>query len=168
MNLEPESADMNIPNEFWHTPVDEEVDYVNVPPPASAAAIRRWEEVHEVRLPPTLVEALMIQDGGYVRGTDLDFEGLDTITTLDGEDWDHVEEGLGLSPGDRRKQFLIGDCGGLGVVLDYNVGPEPRILFLWHDLGGELRGIDDLVTFDQFLQDAWDRRNPPSDEQSPE
>lgn len=145
------SQAMTLPPDFWHTPIDEELDYMEIPPPASDGAIRQWEEAHGVRLPPTLAEALTIQDGGCVDGVNLNFEGLETMTTLDGEDWDHIEEERGLPPGDRRKQFLIGNCIGLGIVLDYNAGPEPRVLTLWHDLGGELRDSG-FETFDQFLQ----------------
>ena len=36
------------------------------------------------------------------------------------------------------------------VVLDYNTGPEPRVLWLWRDLGDELRDEGD-VTFDRMI-----------------
>lgn len=159
---------MAVPPDFWHTPTDEERIYVDVPSPATDAEIRRWEEAHGVRLPPTLAEALTIQDGGTVRGTDLSFEPLDVIASLDGEEWDHVEEGRGLPPGDRHKQFLVGDYGGLGVVLDYTDGPEPKVLTLWHDLSGELRD-GGYGTFDLFLQSVQLKRgHSDQDEQGAE
>jgi hypothetical protein len=39
--------------------------------------------------------------------------------------------------------------GGL-LILNYNSGPEPRVLWLWRDLGDELRDEGD-GTFDQMI-----------------
>jgi hypothetical protein len=114
--------------------------------------IRDWEEQRGILLPSTLVQALMIQNGGCVAGTDLWIEPLQEFSPLSEPRWDHVHfEDEECDDVDRAKLFAIGTTAtGLGVVLDGNAQPEPRVLFLWHDLGGEMRDEGD-VTFDDLV-----------------
>src|SRR5687768_13608554 len=52
---------------FWTLPYP----YGPELPPLTEDQVRRWEAQHDVRLPTTLGRALTVQNGGYVRGTDL-------------------------------------------------------------------------------------------------
>ena len=54
--------------------------------------------------------------------------------------------------GDPFKLHWVGgdeESGGV-LILDFNTGPEPRVLWLWRDLGDELRDEGD-GTFDQMV-----------------
>ncbi len=128
------------------------------PPAASEEQVRDWEERHGVRLPATLARALTIQNGGCVRGTDLSIESLQEFSALSDPRWENVH----FESGDRDEEELsniieIGTTAtGLGVLLDGNgqdgdAPSEPRILFLWHDLGREIRDEGD-ITFDELIE----------------
>jgi hypothetical protein len=125
-------------------------------PPATGAQVRAWEELHGLRLPASLAEALTVHDGGRVRGTDLEIEPLGGFSVLDDGQWDgHFspgnQEGEEFEGVDRDKLVLIGECWGCGVVLDCRRGPEPNVLAMHHNLGGVLRD-EGCGTFDEFLQ----------------
>lgn len=124
------------------------------PDGVSEGEIRAWEEQRGVRLPSTLAQALMIQNGGCVSGTDLMVDPLQGFTPLSDPSWDHVSfEDEERAEADRTRLFHIGTTStGLGVVLDCDAQPEPQVLFLWHDLGGELRD-EGSITFDQLIED---------------
>ena len=115
-------------------------------PSLTPSDIARWETERGVRLPEILAKALLIQNGGAVHGAKVSIEPLDGFTTLADEFWDGVWEDRPPAIVDRRRQFYVGDSIGVGVVLDYTVGPEPRVLLLHHGLGRELRdeGIGSL------------------------
>jgi hypothetical protein len=127
---------------------------LNPPRPGpDEATIEAWEHRHGVRLPSTLRDALRIQDGGYVTGTRLLLHRLSQMEPLSGDDYAHMwenEDNRGF--GDPSKLHLVGmdeTLGGL-LILHYNSGREPRVLWLWRDLGDELRDEGD-GTFDQMI-----------------
>jgi SMI1 / KNR4 family (SUKH-1) len=127
---------------------------LNPPRPGpDEATIDSREQGHGVRLPSTLRDALQIQDGGYVAGTRLQLYRLSQIESLSGEGYAHMWENEDNREfGDPSKLHLVGmdeAHGGL-LVLDYNTGPEPRVLWLWRDLGDELRDEGD-GTFDRMI-----------------
>jgi hypothetical protein len=143
---------MTTPAKFWMDMTSEEFLGKPTPPPATEEELRLWESKHGVALPKTLVQAFGVQHGGYVAGTEsLVIESVDFILPLDSPRWAHVDDEVdGILVADRKKQFVIGDNGGCAVVLDYNVGDEPRVLSIWHGMGALLRD-DDEGTFDEFL-----------------
>ncbi|HEU5117525.1 MAG TPA: SMI1/KNR4 family protein, partial [Isosphaeraceae bacterium] len=122
-------------------------------PGPSQDRIEAWEAERGFRLPKTLREALAIQDGGYVRGADLYVNPLEEMKPLSEGDWDHLwESSENQEFGDPEKLVILGSHESLGgiLILDGNTNPEPRILYLWRDLGDELRdegdtSFDDLV-----------------------
>lgn len=122
-------------------------------PGPSVARIEAWERERRVRLPSTLREALQVQDGGYVRGTRLLISRLAEMMSLSQGEWDHLwEYEDNRRFGDPDKLIWIGSdeiTGGI-VLLDGNIGPEPRIIWLWRDLGDELRDEGDQ-TFDHMI-----------------
>ena len=127
---------------------------LNPPRPGpDGAAIDAWERRHGVRLPSTLRDALQIQDGGYVTGTRLQLHPLSQIGPLSGGGFAHMwDDEDNREFGDPSKLHVIGieeTVGGL-LVLDYNTGPQPRVLWLWRDLGDDLRNEGD-GTFDQMI-----------------
>ena len=127
---------------------------LNPPRPGpDEATIDGWERGHGVRLPSTLRDALQVQDGGYVTGTQLRLHGLSQMEPLSNDSYAHMCEYEGDREfGDLSKLHLVGmeeAIGGL-LVLDYNNGPEARVLWLWRDLGDELRDEGD-GTFDQMI-----------------
>jgi SMI1 / KNR4 family (SUKH-1) len=127
---------------------------LNPPRPGpDEATIDVWERGHGVRLPSTLCDALQIQDGGSVTGTRLRLHGLSQMEPLSGDGYAHMweyEDNRGF--GDPSKLHLVGMDEALGglLVLDYNNGTEARVLWLWRDLGDELRDEGD-GTFDQMI-----------------
>jgi hypothetical protein len=127
---------------------------LNPPRPGpDEATIDGWERGHGVRLPSTLRDALQVQDGGYVTGTRLRLHGLSQMEPLSGDGYAHMWEYEGNREfGDLSKLHLVGVDEALGglLVLDYNNGPEARVLWLWRDLGDELRDEGD-GTFDQMI-----------------
>ena len=127
---------------------------LNPPRPGpDEATIDAWESRHGVRLPSTLRDALQIQDGGYVAGTRLHLHRLSQMEPLSGDDYVHMWEYEDKREfGDPCKLHLVGTDETLGglLVLDYNTGSEPRVLWLWRDLGDELRNEGD-GTFDQMI-----------------
>jgi hypothetical protein len=76
------------------------------------------------------------------------------MTPLSRDEWNHLwEYEDNREFGDPRKLILIGSdelSGGM-IVLDGNVDPEPRIIWLWRDLGDELRDHGDQ-SFDLFIE----------------
>jgi len=116
--------------------------------------IEAWERGSGVRLPSTLREALQVQDGGYVRGTRLAICRLEEMTSLSRGDWNHLWENAdNRGFGDPAKLISIGSdeiTGGI-AILDGNLHAEPRIIWLWRDLGDELRDEGDQ-TFDGMIQ----------------
>jgi hypothetical protein len=50
----------------------------------------------------------------------------------------------------REKLLYIGEVTGCGIVLDGTAEPEPRVLFVHHNLGGELRD-ERIGSFDNLL-----------------
>ncbi len=122
-------------------------------PGPNEAQIESWERERGVRLPSTLREALQVQDGGYVRGTRLFISRLAEMARLSQREWDHLwENEENRAYGDPNKLIWIGSdeiTGGI-MILDGNVGPEPRIIWLWRDLGDELRDEGDW-TFDDMI-----------------
>jgi hypothetical protein len=161
---------MTTPSEFWDNGTPEERYNKEIPPRISEEALHDWESKHGVSLPTTLVNALKVQNGGYVSGTgnSLGFESIEFFLPLNSERWAHVEdEEDGSLIADRSKQFVIGDNQGCAVVLDYNDGPEPRVLSIWHGMGAVLRD-DDEGTFDEFLQSVRDAQSESESEEEEE
>lgn len=130
-------------------------------PGPSSDEIDSWERVRGIELPQTLRDALQVQDGGYVRGTRLVISPLGEMTPLSSDNWNHMwESEENRKFGEPGKLLLIGSedvVGGL-MVLDYNIGPTPRVLWLWRDLGDELRD-EGLGDFDQFIVKLCDAEN---------
>jgi hypothetical protein len=92
-----------------------------------------------MRLPATLARALVEQNGGRMRESELVIDPLDNFSTLEEEEWADVIADGSLRDLERAKLLYIGDAAGCGIVLDYNREPEPRVLLVHHEVGGELR-----------------------------
>lgn len=119
-------------------------------PPLTAEDVRLWEEDYALRLPAVLARALLVQNGGRVRQTDLTISSLDDFSMLDELQWDHVFADGPLASLDRGRLLYIGEAAGCGVVLDYATTDQPRVLLVHHNLGGELRdqriaSLEDLL-----------------------
>lgn len=127
--------------------------------PVTPEDVREWEEDFAVRLPPILARALVAQNGGRVHGTELGIDPLGDFSTLDEERWAHVFADGPLKDLARDKLFYIGNAVGCGVVLDYTIGPEPRVLLVHHNLGGELRdeGVGSFEDLLRLLQTVPDK-----------
>jgi hypothetical protein len=63
--------------------------------------------------------------------------------------------------GDPSRLHAVGskDLGGI-LVLDYNTMPEPRVLWLWMDLGGELREEEEGTSSKCWKAGATRTRTP--------
>ena len=146
---------MGVANDFWEPQIPGD-EYVPFFPPMPEAEIRRWEERHSLRLPASLIMALTVHDGGKVRGTEIRIDPLGGFSVLDDDQWDdHFSPGnqeeVEFEGVDRSKLVMIGDMYGCGLVLDYVGRSEPRVVTMWHDLGGVLRD-EGHGTFDLFVE----------------
>jgi hypothetical protein len=149
---------VGLPSDFWAQLTPEERYGQEIPPPVSEVDLRQWESEHGIVLPTTLAQALLTQDGGIVwsAGVNLVFASLYEFLPLSDDRWIHVEdEEEGRLVADRSKHFVIGEYQGCSIVLDYNVGPEPRVMSIWHGFCDELRE-EEGGGFDKFLQVVWD------------
>ena len=122
-------------------------------PGPNAEQIELWEGERGVKLPATLRDALQVQDGGYVEGTRLLIFRLAEMIPLSRPEWAHLwEKKANREFGDANKLVWIASdesTGGM-LILGGNAGPEPRIIWLWRDLGDELRDEGD-ETFDHMI-----------------
>ena len=130
-------------SQFWR-PCD------SPPPPVTAEEIDDWQADFGVCLPVTLARALMVQNGGAVRDSAIEIEALTEFTPLDDEQWEGVWTDDQTIGADRSRQFHIGESVGVGVILDYSAGTEPRILLLHHNVGRELRDHG-IRSFEELL-----------------
>jgi hypothetical protein len=151
-------------DEFWGT------DWPDGPqePPATEVDIRAREERFGVRHPPTLSAALRVQNGGTVRGTNVLISPLSQIAPLTGARWAHLwEYSANRAFGEKTRLVLFGEYQEFpgSLVLNYNAGPVPRVIVLWHDLGDELRDGED-GSFDELIRlarDRWHEHAEPDD-----
>lgn len=132
---------------FWGRPYP----LALVTPPPSMEEIRKWETKHKLRLPEALARSLSTQNGGYVRGSRIVICPLDEFQLLSDSKWDDVFR-FDQIVWERDKLLYIGfeDEMPASVILSYAQGSEPAVLYLWHDLGNELRQETD--SFDALLR----------------
>lgn len=128
----------------------------------------QWEAACAIRLPAVLKNALLTQNGGRVRETELTIDPLENFTSLDNDQWEHVFAEGPLKSLDRERLLYIGEAVGCGIVLDYTATGEPRVLLLHHNLGGELRdeeigSFEDLLRMVQSPQSEREYRSKRSD-----
>jgi len=141
---------------FWQ-PIDpDDYDQSWTPrPPATLDEVRAWEAEHSVRLPPRLSTALMVQNGGWVRGTDsLYLSSLSGIKSLVGEECDHYfhEEGnKETEVTGRDKLFVFGIEHDCNLVLDYRRNQDPEILWIDHNVGGRVSPTG-MSSFDNLIK----------------
>ena len=86
---------------------------------------------------------------------------LSEISALSEREWDHMwEYEDNQAFGEPSKLFRIGAVETIGgiVILNYNSFPEPGILWLWRDMGDELRDEGDH-SFDDLVHRLRDLQN---------
>jgi hypothetical protein len=132
-------------------------EYGDPSPPITVEQLREWEDRHGVRLPVKLTEMLMIQNGGCVSGTEglLWIEPLERFESLALPQWKHVfrhEDYNDHQFGDPGQIFYIGHLDAAHLVLDYNVGEEPRLLRIDED---EMHAWE-FDTFDELIENVLD------------
>jgi hypothetical protein len=134
-------------DQFWGPPYP----LAAMTPPRTEEEIRSWETEHKFRLPAELSRALSTQNGGYVGGTELVICPLQEFQLLSAPKWDDAFR-FDQIVGERDKLLYIGFEGQMpaSIVLNYAAAAEPSVLYLWHDLGGELRQEAD--SFDALLK----------------
>jgi hypothetical protein len=144
---------------FWARP------YPNAPvgAPHSSREIGRWENEHHLHLPAALSRTLTTQDGGCVRDTEIVICPLAEFKLLSAPKWDDVFR-FNQIASQRDKLLYIGFESQVpaSIILNYADDPEPAVLYLWHDLGDELRLEAD--SFDSLLasrKSAVDSDAPP-------
>lgn len=132
---------------FWGPPYP----LAPITPPPSAAEIRGWEAEHNLRLPAALTRALQTQNGGSVRGADVVLCPLAKFQLLSEPRWDQVFRCDQIVT-ERDKLLYIGfeDQVPAIIILNYSQRREPSVLYLWKDLGDELR--EEADTFDALIK----------------
>jgi hypothetical protein len=126
--------------------------YFGTPAVATAAEVRAWEAGSGVRLPATLAQALVAQNGGRWLGTEVDIEPLSQFAPLGGQRWDHLFVSEPLDPESRGRLIRIGVGLQGSVVLDYRRGKRPRVRIMDHIEAGELRA--EFGSFDRMVRAA--------------
>jgi hypothetical protein len=101
-------------------------------------------------LPNTLARALGTQNGGYVRGSEIVICPFQEFQLLSESKWDDVFR-FNQIVSTRDRLLYIGFEGEApaDIILSYAQGPDPSVIYLWHDLGDELRHYAD--SFDALL-----------------
>ena len=137
--------------QFWEN-LDE---YGDPSPPVTTEQLREWEDQHGVRLPAKLTGMLMIQNGGCVSGTEglLWIEPLDGFESLGLPQWEHIfRHDEDREFGEPERIFRVGHLEGSHLVLDYNVGEQPRILRIDEDElhTGESETFDELIHGERY------------------
>ncbi|WP_435016342.1 SMI1/KNR4 family protein [Tundrisphaera sp. TA3] len=143
----------------------EEDEWDDPAPAVSAERVREWEQEFGVRLPATLARMLMIRNGGVVRGTDglLGIEPLERFEPLSLPEWDHLfrddndrdaDTGEPIYRiGDPGQVLRIGNLDASHLLLDYNAGEEPRILWIAED---DIDLDEEPETFDELIRRVID------------
>jgi hypothetical protein len=121
---------------FWGRPYPHALST----PSVSQKNIRKWEAEHKLSLPTTLAKALRRQNGGCVRDTQIAICPLGEFQLLSAPKWDDVFRFEQIVSA-RDKLLYIGfeEEFPASIVLSYAQNSEPSVLYLWHDLGDELR-----------------------------
>ena len=96
-----------------------------------------------------------------MRGTELVICPLQEFQLLSAPKWDDAFQ-FDQIVAERDKLLYMGfeDQMPASVVLNYAEAPEPSVLYLWHDLGGELRQEAD--SFGALLKRRWPESSPVS------
>ena len=130
------------------------------PPPPSAARVRQWEDERGVRLPALLFRVLAIQDGGYVRGTELLLFPLGEIGSLLKLGWDPSRSSEGRGSGDLSRMYRFGAEGisQAGLILDLGVMGGEAILWEPHESFEEVEEVEGTGTFEELIE--WLRQQP--------
>jgi hypothetical protein len=125
--------------------------YAAATAPPSPEEIRQWEDDRKLRLPKTLARALGTQNGGCVRDTGIVICPLNEFQLLAESQWDDVFR-FHQIVSDRDTLLYIGFEHEVSadIILNYSQKTEPTVLYLWHDLGDELREQAD--SFDALLE----------------
>ena len=141
-------------NDFWAEPWP----YDPGRPPVTDRDLAAWEQRYGLRLPQRLAAALRLQDGGIPRDTDVLIRPLAEMMPLAADRWEHMgdyETNRAFGDPARLVLFAEFDPFPISLVLDYNVGTDPRVLQLHHNLGDELRDAGD-GSFDDLLAASAD------------
>lgn len=142
---------MSLSNDFWSEPWP----YDPEEPPVTASSLRQWETTFGLPVPDLLAAALQVQNGGYIADTGIIICPLSQIRPLTAEPWNtRWENGKWENTefGAPNRLVFFGVLDGLPVslILNYNAGVVPNVIFMWHDLGDELRdehsgSLEDLI-----------------------
>ena len=132
---------------FWGPPYP----MAAVTPPPTEDEIRDWEAESKLRLPAELARALTTQNGGYVRNTEIVICPFEKFQWLSEPRWADVFRFEQIVT-ERDQLLYIGfeDQMPADIILNYAKSSEPDVLYLWHDLGDELRRQAD--SFDALLK----------------
>jgi hypothetical protein len=113
------------------------------------ADIRAWEAKFGVELPGTLAQALVVQNGGRLLGTEIDILPIQRFGTLNQGEWVGLLRKEFPSHSDRARLIYVGFLPGGRAILDYRRHGEPRARNMDPIFDGELRreydSFDDLV-----------------------
>jgi hypothetical protein len=114
------------------------------------ADIRAWEAKFGVELPATLAQALVVQNGGRLLGTEIDILPIQRFGTLDHGEWAGLLRKEYPSPADRARLIYVGWLPGGRAVLDYRRHGEPGVRNMDPIFDGELRR--EYNSFDEVVR----------------
>lgn len=146
---------MSRSNDFWGEPWP----YDPEEPPVSSTDLRQWETTFGLSLPRNLAAALQVQNGGYVGDTSIMICPLSQMRPLTSEPWNEKwEDGRWETTefGDPGRLIFFGvlDDQPVSLILNYNAGQVPKVIFMWHDLGDELRDEDSGTLEDLIVSES--------------
>ncbi|MFO0970503.1 MAG: SMI1/KNR4 family protein [Gemmataceae bacterium] len=114
------------------------------------ADVSAWEGKFGVELPSSLAQALVVQNGGRLLGTEIDILPIQRFGTLDQGEWVGLLRKELPSPSDRALMIYVGWLPGGRAILDYRRHREPRVRNMDPIFDGELRR--EYSSFDEVVR----------------
>lgn len=124
---------------YWEVWTWQQLGAYRDPTVISWADIRSWETEFGVELPSTLAQALVVQNGGRLLGTEIDILPIQRFGTLDHGEWAGLLLKEFPSSSDRARLICVGCLPGGRAILDYRRQGEPRVRNMDPIFDGELR-----------------------------
>jgi len=117
---------------------------------ATAEDVRKWELNFGVKLPLSLSRVLTLQNGGRLKGTEIDIYPLGLFSNLNRSPWTEMLLPELKEKESREQMICVGVMLAASVILDYRQSDEPRVRRMDGVLDGEMRG--EYASFDALVR----------------
>jgi hypothetical protein len=134
---------------YWEPWTQQQLGYQE-PTVIGWADIRSCEAKFSIELPGILAQALVIQNGGRLLGTEIDILPIQRFGTLDEGEWVGLLGKAFPSASERARFIFVGWMPGGRAILDYRSQGEPRVRNMDPIFDGELRR--EYASFDEVVR----------------